>query len=77
MMMRPTREELTEIKEHYPVGCRVELVYMNDPYNTKLTEGCQGTVRVVDDMGTIHINWDCGSRLGVVFGEDYCKRVEG
>lgn len=75
-MFRPTRAEVTAVKEHYPVGCRVELVYMNDEFNHKLTEGCRGTVRVVDDMGTIHVNWDCGSRLGVVFGEDYCKRVE-
>jgi hypothetical protein len=23
-------------------------------------------------MGTIHTSWDCGSSLGVVFGEDKC-----
>ena len=75
-MMRPTNAELTELREHYPVGCRVELVYMEDPFNSKLVPGCQGTVRVVDDMGTIHVNWDIGSRLGVCFGEDYCKRID-
>ena len=48
---------------------------MNDPYNTKLTPGCRGTVRFVDDIGTIHVDWDCGSGLGVAYGEDSCRKV--
>ena len=31
-----------------------------------------GTVIAVDDVGTIHVAWDCGSSLGVVYGEDFC-----
>ena len=27
------------LKEEYPVGCRVELIHMEDPYNRKLTPG--------------------------------------
>jgi hypothetical protein len=27
-------------------------------------------VRRIDDAGTVHVNWDCGSRLGLVPGED-------
>lgn len=46
---------LTALRERYPVGCRVELTHMNDPWNTKLHEGCRGTVVAVDDIGTIHI----------------------
>lgn len=64
------------LRELYPVGARVELDHMSDPFNTKLTPGCRGTVRCVDDIGTIHVSWDCGSRLGVVYGEDSCHRVE-
>ena len=63
------------LKEEYPVGCRVELIHMEDPYNRKLTPGCRGTVRIVDDIGTIHVDWDCGSRLGVAYGEDSCRKV--
>ena len=69
-------ELIDMLRERYPVGARVELDHMNDPYNTKLVPGCRGTVRCVDDMGTIHVSWDCGSRLGVVYGEDSCHRVE-
>ena len=67
--------QLKQLREEYPVGTRVELVSMNDPYNTKLVPGCRGTVRIVDDMGTIHVSWDCGSGLGVIFGEDSCRKV--
>jgi hypothetical protein len=70
-----TKEALQALREQYPAGTRVELVHMDDPYNTKLTPGCLGTVRIVDDMGTIHVRWDCGSGLGVVYGEDACRKV--
>lgn len=70
-----SKETLTRLKKEYPIGCRVELVRMNDPYNTRLTPGCKGTVIAVDDIGTIHVNWDCGSSLGVAYGEDVCRKV--
>ena len=70
-----SKETLTMLREKYPAGTRVELVHMDDP-DTKLTAGDKGTVRCVDDMGTIHINWDCGSSLGVVYGVDIVKRIK-
>ena len=66
---------LKELRNQFPRGARVELVKMDDPYNTKLIPGCQGIVRCVDDMGTIHVSWDCGSSLGVVYGEDACRKI--
>ena len=71
-----SKEALKLIRATYPEGTRVELTRMNDPYNTKLVPGCKGTVKCVDDMGTIHVSWDCGSSLGVVFGEDACKKLD-
>ena len=70
------KETLAILREKYPTGTRVELVYMNDPY-TKLTAGDKGTVKHVDDMGTItiHISWDCGSSLGTVYGEDIITKI--
>lgn len=70
-----SKEALSRLREQFPVGARVELTKMNDPYSTKPTEGDRGTVRAVDDCGTIHVSWDCGSSLGVVYGEDACKVV--
>ena len=66
---------LEQLRKQYQAGTRVELVKMDDPYNTKLIPGCQGTVRCVDDIGTIYVSWDCGSSLGVVYGEDICRKI--
>jgi len=70
----PTKETIIRLREKYPKGCRVELVQMNDPYS-KLKPGDQGTVDFIDDTGTIFCNWDTGSTLGVVFGEDVVKKI--
>ena len=55
-------------------GKRIELIYTSDPY-TDLKPGDRGTVDFVDDMGTIHVNWDNGSTLGLVPGEDQYRFV--
>lgn len=73
---RISKEELTGLRENYPTGTRVKLVHMEDPYNTKLHSGCLGTVKHVDDCGTVHISWDCGSSLGAVYGEDIITKAE-
>ena len=65
---------IKELRREYPAGTRVELISMEDPY-CKLTPGEKGTVTAVDDIGTIHVNWDCGSSLGIVYGEDSCKKL--
>jgi hypothetical protein len=46
-------------------GDRVELVHCSDPY-TRLQPGEQGTVQLVDSVGTVHVKWDSGSSLGLV-----------
>lgn len=74
-MKQISRWVVDVIKATYPVGCRVELVRMNDPWSP-LKPGAKGTVRCVDDIATIHVNWDNGSTLGVVYGEDSCRRIE-
>jgi len=68
--------ELDLLRKKFPKGTRVELIHMTDPYMGKLKPGCQGTVHHIDDMGTIHVSWDCGSSLGLVYGEDEFRKVE-
>lgn len=46
------------------VGRRVRLLRCADPY-TKLPYGLLGTVTDVDDAGTVHVQWDNGSDLGL------------
>ena len=71
-MKIPNRETLKTLREQHPEGQRVELVSMNDEYST-LVPGDQGVVKFVDDAGTIHVNWDQGSTLGVVYEVDEIK----
>lgn len=73
MIIRP--EALTALREQYPVGTRVKLVRMEDPYS-KLVPGELGVVEFIDDMGTIFCAWDSGSHLGVIFGIDQIVKVE-
>ena len=73
--MRTLRSEtLNLLRERFPRGSRVELERMDDPQAPPI--GTLGTVIGVDDVGTIHVNWDSGSRLGVAFGEDDCRRID-
>ena len=74
MMNMPSQQVIEMLRKNYPEGTRVELVSMDDPY-AKLPKGTQGTVDLVDDMGTIHVSWDNRSRLGVVFGEDRINKI--
>jgi len=71
--MQPNERIVKRIKQLYPAGCRVELDKMDDVQAPP--EGTQGTVLFVDDLGTVHVNWDNGSTLGVAFGQDQCHRI--
>jgi hypothetical protein len=61
--------------EEFYAGDRIELVYTEDPY-TELLPGDQGTVRGVDDIGNILIQWDNGSTLSMIPGIDEIKKIE-
>ena len=76
-MYNISEKTLEKLRADYPVGARVERLCIDDPYNKKLHPGSRGTVKFVDDMGTIHVRWDCGSSLGVVYDEDSCRVIEG
>lgn len=65
--LRPWQVE--QIRKQYPKGTRIELVFMDDPYSD-LMPGEQGTVTIVDDTGTVFVDWDSGSQLGVILGVD-------
>lgn len=62
-------------KEMYPEGTRIELISMGDDPRP-IPSGTKGTVRVVDDMGTVHCDFDNGRRLGLIPGEDSFRKIE-
>lgn len=73
-MFRIDRELVANLKKEYPAGTRIKLHYMNDSFAVPC--GTKGTVRCVDDMGTIHTDWDNGRRLGVIAGEDSFSKIQ-
>ena len=73
-MRFPSKEIVERIRRQYPVGCRVELLRMNDEQAPPI--GTKGTVTGVDDTASILVNWDSGSGLNVVYGEDICRRCD-
>lgn len=68
------RETVERIRKQYPVGCRVELLRMDDPQAPPV--GTRGTVRGVDDIGSVMVAWDNGSSLQVVYSEDLCRKLK-
>lgn len=65
----PTHEEVQRIKDQYPLGTRIRLNSMSDPWSP-VPDGTEGTVDMVDDIGQIHMKWDNGRTLALVPGED-------
>ena len=57
------------MKNTYLPGTRIELDFMGDDPRP-IAPGTRGVVRVVDDMGTVHCDFDNGRHLGLVPGED-------
>jgi len=70
----PSKEIVEKIRKNYPIGCRVILRKMNDVQAPPI--GTMGTVIGVDDTGSLLVNWDNGSGLNVIFGEDYAEKID-
>ena len=54
-----SRQEVEKLKTQYPTGTVVRLIIMDDIQAPPV--GTLGTVRYVDDIGTIHVSWETGS----------------
>lgn len=73
MMRFITTEQLTDLRNRYPVGCRVRLLKMDDQQAPPI--GTCGTVTGVDDTGSIMVAWDNGGSLNVLYGIDRCQKI--
>ena len=72
-MRFPSKKIVELMRKQYPNGTRVELLKMDDAQAPPL--GTKGTVTGVDDTASILVNWDNGSSLNVIYGEDLVKKV--
>ena len=69
-----SKDALERLRKQFPKGTRGVLIKMDDPQAPPI--GTKGTVRGVDDAGSIMVRWDTGSGLSVVYGEDDCEIIE-
>ena len=73
-MVFADKKTVERLRRKFPVGCRVVLDEMDDPY-TKIPVGTQAVVTGVDDAGNVQCIWDCGSSLSLAYGADRAHRV--
>lgn len=64
---------LAELRKRYPTGASVVLVRMDDKGSPPV--GTRGKVLHVDDLGTVHVLWETGSRLGIIPTVDEVRLV--
>ena len=66
--------QIQKIKDTYPSGTRIQLDHMGDDPRP-IAPGTKGTVRIVDDMGTVHCDFDNGRCLGLISSEDVFRAI--
>lgn len=69
----PKPWQIEYYKKTYPPGTRIELT--SDMSGEDIPAGTQGTVIAVDDIGTIHCNFDNGRSLGIIPSEDSFRKI--
>ena len=65
--------QIDYIKKKYPIGTRIKLVSMEDNY--PISSNTKGTVDFIDDEGQIHMKWDNGSTLALIYGVDKFEKI--
>lgn len=62
------------MKDNYPPGTRIMLLQMGDDPRP-IEPNTRGTVKAVDDIGTLHCAFDNGRSLGIVPDEDSFRKL--
>ncbi|HEQ7722689.1 TPA: DUF4314 domain-containing protein [Streptococcus pyogenes] len=67
------KSRIESLRLEYRKGTRVKLIEMNDTW--ALPVGTLGTVKGVDDLGSLLVSWDNGSSLSVIYGVDKVEKI--
>ena len=65
-MHRIPYPDLDVLRTVFEPGRRVRFVEFGEADPTELVAGSEGAVAFVDSIGTVHVDWDNGARLGIV-----------
>lgn len=69
-----TEKQVKNVKMQYPKGTPIELGEMHG--ESRMTPGLKGVVKMVDDIGQIHVSWENGSGLALNIEEDSFHVIE-
>ena len=72
-MKYPNKDYIEHLCRKYPPGTRLQLSCMEDDF--PVPPGSMGTVEFIDDMGQIHVDWDCVCSLAIIPGVDAFSRL--
>ena len=70
-----SKSEVETLRNLFPQGSTVKLDKLNDEH-ARIKSGTYGTVKTVDDFGTIQVKWANGVECGVIPFVDSFERVE-
>ncbi len=71
--MEKMKSRIESLRLGYRKGTRVKLIEMNDTWAPPV--GTLGTVKGVDDLGSLLVSWDNGSSLSVIYGVDKVEKI--
>lgn len=57
----------------YKPGDRIRLIHMED--SQAVSSGTCGTIKYIDDIGQLHMNWDNGRTLAVNLDVDIIEKI--
>ena len=69
------KDEVERLRMRYPVGTKIRLGHMADPY-APVPDGTIGEVALIDDAGNIHMKWQNGRSLALIEGVDDFTVIE-
>ena len=64
-MQFPSESYLEQLRKKYPVGTKLQLIYIRSRKYPVLP-GTVGEVTHIDDAGSIHMRWEDGSSLALI-----------
>lgn len=66
--MHNNKRNIESMRRRYPAGTRVKLNSMTG--ESRMPAGLEGSIQFIDDIGDLHVDWDNGSTLALIPGED-------
>lgn len=68
------KKRIDKIKETFVSGMRVRLLKMDDIQASPI--GINGTIRGINAIGSVMVEWDIGSHLSVILEEDVVEMLD-